>query len=448
MKHGIGKITLVSTLMTSLNGLTSKQEILKSQMNIMIKDFNQSKKIMNFLTMMIMLHQQETLPHILKHLTPSTRSSIVNSQVTPNISTQSHYQSNNDSIQTTNSPSHFDYTPLRGFITLNDLYENTDELLLAEDEPKNYKEASSDQKWIEAMKAELDSINRNNTWKLTTLPKGHNAIGLKWVFKTKRDANGNIIKHKARLVAKGYIQEHAIDFEEVFAPVARMETIRLLLAIAASNKWEVHHLDVKSAFLHGDLKEELYVTQPEGFVKKQDQGKVYRLIKALYGIRQAPCAWNIKLDNTLKSLGKGTTGIIFYYGESPISWSTQKHATIALSSCESEFIAATAAATQALWLKRLLSKLTHSEEYKVTIRVDNKSAISLIKNPVFREMSKHIDKKYHFIRECVEREDIQVEFISGEYQKADILTKALPKIRFLTMRQLIGLKNLRSSVCD
>ncbi|GJW27623.1 zinc finger, CCHC-type containing protein [Tanacetum coccineum] len=486
--------------------------------------------------------------------TPSTSSSQVNSQVTPNTSTQSYYQSDNDSTQVINSPSHFDHTPLRGFRTLSDLYENTEELLLAEDEPKNYKEASSDQKWIEAMKVELDSINRNNTWELTTLPKGHKAIGLKWVFKTKKDANGNIIKHKARLVAKGYIQQHGIDFEEVFAPVARMETIRLLLAIAANNKWEVHHLDVKSAFLHGDLKEEVYVTQPEGFIKRQDNGKVYRLIKALYGLRQAPRAWNIKLDNTLKSLdfkkcaleqaiytkkskdsilligvyvddliitgtpkkeidkfkaqmeekfemsdlgllayylgievtqtngdisikqsayaskilkeagmidcnetlipmdpgtrltkitegtmvnsteyrsligclryllhtrpdlsysvgllsrfmqepreqhmkairqvlryvqgtkdhgitykhnrgnkihgysdssygvntqeGKGTTGIIFYYGESPISWSTQKQATVALSSCESEFIAATAAATQALWLKRLLS---------------------------------------------------------------------------------------------
>nr|GFA34853.1 ribonuclease H-like domain, reverse transcriptase, RNA-dependent DNA polymerase [Tanacetum cinerariifolium] len=126
--------------------------------------------------------------------------------------------------------------PLRCFRTLNDLYENTQELLLAEDEPKNYKEASTNQKWIEAIKVELDSINRNNTWELTPLHKGHKEIGLKWVFKTKKDANGNIIKHKARLVAKGYIQEHGIDFEEVFEPVARMEPIRLLLAIAANNK--------------------------------------------------------------------------------------------------------------------------------------------------------------------------------------------------------------------
>ncbi|GJW76447.1 ribonuclease H-like domain, reverse transcriptase, RNA-dependent DNA polymerase [Tanacetum coccineum] len=234
--------------------------------------------------------------------TPSTSSSQVNPQFTPNNSTQSIYQSDTGLNSTTISHSHFDHTPLRGYRTLSNLYENTEELLLAEDEPKNYKEASNDQRWIEAMKVELDSINRNNTWELTTLPKGHKAIGLKWVFKTKRDANGNIIKHKARLVAKGYIQEHGIDFEEVFAPVARMETIRLLLAIAANNKWEVHHLDVKYAFLHGDLKEEVYVTQPEGFIKREDNGKVYRLIKALYGLRQAPRAWNIKLDNTLKSL--------------------------------------------------------------------------------------------------------------------------------------------------
>nr|GFB66648.1 zinc finger, CCHC-type [Tanacetum cinerariifolium] len=146
--------------------------------------------------------------------------------------------------------------------------------------------------------------------------------------------------------------------------------------------------------------------------------------------------------------GKGTTGIIFYYGESPIRWSTQKQATVALSSCESEFITATAASTQALWLKRLLSKLTHSEEEKVTIRVDNKSTIALMKNPVFHGRSKHINTKYHFIRECVEREDIQVEFVNGEYQKANILTKALLKIKFVTMRQLIELKDLRHSDCD
>nr|GEZ61033.1 ribonuclease H-like domain, reverse transcriptase, RNA-dependent DNA polymerase [Tanacetum cinerariifolium] len=112
----------------------------------------------------------------------------------------------------------------------------------------------------------------------------------------------NIIIKKPNPSKKKKKKKHGIDFDEVFAPVARIETIRLLLAIAANNKWEVHHLDVKSAFLHGDLKEEVYVTQPEGFIKKEDNGKVYKLEKALYGLRQTPRAWNIKLDNTLKSL--------------------------------------------------------------------------------------------------------------------------------------------------
>nr|GFB07230.1 ribonuclease H-like domain, reverse transcriptase, RNA-dependent DNA polymerase [Tanacetum cinerariifolium] len=163
-------------------------------------------------------------------------------------------------------------------------------LLLVEDELRNFKEALKDEKWIEAMKVEIESININNTWKLTTLPKDHKAIGLKWEFKMKRDANGEILKHKTRLVAKGYIQEHGIDFDEVFTQVARIKTIRLILALAAYNKWEVHHLDVKSAFLHGDLKEEVYVSQPNDFIKTEDKGKVYRLRKALYGLIQAPHA--------------------------------------------------------------------------------------------------------------------------------------------------------------
>ncbi|GJW04140.1 hypothetical protein Tco_1562996 [Tanacetum coccineum] len=106
--------------------------------------------------------------------------------------------------------------------------------------------------------------------------------------------------------------------------------------------------------------------------------------------------------------GKGTTGIVFYFGNSPITWSTQKQGTVALSSCESEFIAPTGATTQALWLKRLLSKITDSNEEKITIYVDNKSAIALTKNPVFHGRSKHIDTKYHLIRECVEKEELTV----------------------------------------
>lgn len=138
---------------------------------------------------------------------------------------------------------------------------------------------------------------------LTNLPKGQKAIGLKWVFKLKRDADGNITTHKVRLVAKGYVQKKGIDFDEVFAPVARLETIQVLLALAAENMWLVHHLDVKSAFLNGELQEEVYVSQPDGFVIKGNEHLVYRLNKALYGLRQAPRVWNIILDRALKEMG-------------------------------------------------------------------------------------------------------------------------------------------------
>jgi hypothetical protein len=136
-----------------------------------------------------------------------------------------------------------------------------------------------------------------------TLPKGHRPIGLKWVYKLKHDERGDIVKYKARLVAKGYVQRHGVDFDEVIAPVARMESVRVILILAAHLNWSVHHMDVKSAFLNGDLEEEVYVCQPPGFVKKGEEQKVLRLHKALYGLKQAPRAWNSKLDTVLNDLG-------------------------------------------------------------------------------------------------------------------------------------------------
>ena len=175
--------------------------------------------------------------------------------------------------------------------------------LMAGEEPTTFAEAEQEDCWRHAMLDELASINDNATWTLTTLPAGHRAIGLKWVFKVKKDEHGAIVKHKARLVAKGYVQREGVDFEEVFAPVARLESVRLILALAAHRGWEVHHMDVKSAFLNGDLNEEVYVSQPPGFVAKSHEQGVYRLHKALYGLWQAPRAWNTKLDASLASLG-------------------------------------------------------------------------------------------------------------------------------------------------
>lgn len=510
-------------------------------------------------------------------------------------------------------------------------------LMIINDEPWNYNEAKELKVWVDACKDEIFSIEKNDTWDLVELPAGVKPIGLKWVFKIKRNADGTISKYKARLVAKGYVQQHGVDYDEVFAPVARIETIRLIIAIAGSYGWEVHHLDVKTAFLHGELKEEVYVTQPEGFIVQGEEHKVYKLKKALYGLRQAPRAWNIKLNHILRGLnftrcskepslyrkerkkellivvvyvddllvtgssldaimkfkqemattfemsdlgkltyylgievlqnsdgitikqdryarkileeaglsscnpthvpmemnakfskspkeknvdakeyrrgigclryllhsrpdlsfsvgvlsrfmqepkeshgaalkqvlrylrgtcnlglcyskgakvklvgysdsshnideddGRSTSGHIFYLGESPITWSSTKQEIVTLSSCEAEFMAATEAAKQAIWLQELLSEAIGEESRRVVIKVDNKSAIALTKNPVFHGRSKHIHRRFHFIRECVENEQIEVEHVPGSEQKADILTKSLGRTKFREMRKFIG----------
>ena len=123
------------------------------------------------------------------------------------------------------------------------------------------------------------------------------------MYKVKRDELGAIVKHKAHLVARGFVQREGIDFEEVFALVARMESVCLLLALVAAKDWRVHHLDVKSAFLNDERAETVFVRQPPGFAVKGEEHRVLRLRKALYGLRQAPRAWNAKLDATLGELG-------------------------------------------------------------------------------------------------------------------------------------------------
>ena len=140
--------------------------------------------------------------------------------------------------------------------------------LLAESEPLTVEEAMQNKKWIKAMNEELNSIEKNNTWELVELPKNKKAIGVKWVYKVKVNPKGEVVRYKARLVARGFLQRQGIDYEEVFAPVTRLETLRVVVAHASLRGWKLHQLDVKSAFLNGDLQEEVYIDQPPGFVVK------------------------------------------------------------------------------------------------------------------------------------------------------------------------------------
>ncbi|KAL8094563.1 hypothetical protein AgCh_036190 [Apium graveolens] len=197
--------------------------------------------------------------------------------------------------------------------SLDDIYEATSPVqttfdyslfcLMVECDPVTFEEVSEESKWNKAMDEEIGAIKKNDTWDLTDLPEGHKAIGVKWVYKTKTNQDGEVEKHKARLVAKGYKQRYGIDYDEVFAPVARVDTIRLLTAIAAQNQWKIYQMDVKSAFLNGYLEEEVYIEQPPGYVQKGKEGKVYRLKKVLYGLKQAPRAWNTRVDEYFQKNG-------------------------------------------------------------------------------------------------------------------------------------------------
>jgi hypothetical protein len=515
--------------------------------------------------------------------------------------------------------------------------------LVAAEEPNSVEQALTESYWRDAMQAEMKAIEANRTWEVSELPRNHKAIGLKWVFKVKKDPEGNIVKYKARLVAKGYAQRHGVDFDEVFAPVARIETVRVLLALAAHGGWEVHHMDVKSAFLNGDLSETVFVQQPPGFIVGKGD-KVLRLRKALYGLRQAPRAWNFKLDKELSALGfvrskldnavykrsskdsllivgvyvddliilgpkiedinqfkaemklkfnmsdlgllsyylgievkqgkggitlsqaayavrilentgmehcnpsdtpmeprfkltkgreseamnvtayrsiigslrylvntrpdlayavgvvsrymeapgiahwaavkrvlryvkgttgygcsyergaelkpillgfsdsdfagdsedrKSTTGVIYFLGSSLVTWTSQKQKIVALSSCEAEYVAAAAAACQGVWLSRLMADLLGTKETPVKLLMDNMSAIALSRNPVHHDRSKHIDTRYHFIRECIEEGRVEVEHVGTAGQLADIFTKPLGRVKFVELRTALGVVDVQ-----
>ncbi|KAL9273856.1 Retrovirus-related Pol polyprotein from transposon TNT 1-94-like protein, partial [Drosera capensis] len=174
-------------------------------------------------------------------------------------------------------------------------YPSSEYILLTEEgEPETFQEAQAHTekaKWQIAMQDEMKSLQENGTYELVELPKGRKALKNKWVFKLKRDGNGEFMKHKARLVVKGFRQKQGIDFEEIFSPVVKMTSIRTVLGLVAGLDLELEQLDVKTAFLHGDLEEEIYMVQPEGFEVKGKEHKVCRLRKSLYGLKQAPRQW-------------------------------------------------------------------------------------------------------------------------------------------------------------
>ena len=170
-------------------------------------------------------------------------------------------------------------------------------------EPTTFKTAVVHEQWRNAMVEEFTALQKQGTWELVPPPVDRNVIGSKWVYKIKKDQYGKISRYKARLVAQGYSQEHGLDYADTFSPVVRHTTVRLVLAIAASQRWKLRQLDVKNAFLHGDLQEEVFMKQPQGFQDSNHPQYVCKLVKSLYGLKQAPRAWNSKFTTYLPTLG-------------------------------------------------------------------------------------------------------------------------------------------------
>ena len=177
---------------------------------------------------------------------------------------------------------------------------------MIENEPLTYQQAMSspDAPYRkEAVNSEIESILQNHTWELVDLPKGSKPLGYKWIFKKKLKADGSIDKYKARLVIKGFRQKQDLDYFDTYSPVTRITSIRMLIAIASILNLEIHQMDVKTAFLNGELEEEIYMQQPEGFLSPGNENKVCKLVKSLYGLKQAPKQWHEKFDETMLSNG-------------------------------------------------------------------------------------------------------------------------------------------------
>ena len=523
------------------------------------------------------------------------------------------------------------------------------------DEPTNIKDAFSGEhanEWKSAIQSEYDSLMDNNTWNLVPRPSDKNVIGNRWVFKVKRCADGSLERFKARLVAQGYTQSQGVDYQEVFAPVARYNSIRSLLAVANVCDWEIHQMDVKTAFLHGNLEEEIFMEQPEGFVNEDQPDFVCKLNKSLYGLKQAARCWNISIDNYLMSSGykkcsadscvyiksvksesgkidfviiaiyvddmiffsnntkmlekeksdlakkfrvedlgelhyvlgmcikrnrrlrtlsitqtkylegllkrlnmenckpvstplepntkyqplaedekpvdvkeyqiaigsityvttisrpdlsaalgilskfmanpgtehwkgikrilryikgtlnygllyscdgtipiligysdadwggdlstrRSTSGYVFQIQGNTVSWCSKRQACVSKSTTEAEYIALSTASQEGVWLRRLLNDISIKQDDATIIYEDNQGAIELSRNPKFHNRTKHIDVCYHYIREKVNQNLINVKYCASNDMLADVMTKGLSKVQFEKFRNMLGVVDVK-----
>lgn len=508
------------------------------------------------------------------------------------------------------------------------------------DDPSSYEEAlrSPDaEMWKTAMKEEYDALVKTGTWELCELPAGANAIGSRWVFKTKRDEAGRIARYKARFVAQGFSQLANVDYFDTYAPVAKLSSVRVILALAAPRDWELDNMDVDTAFLQSPVKEVIYVKQPKGYERKGPEGRelVCRVLKSLYGLKQAPRNWNKVINDWLVSYGfrpskadpcvyvlvshggdilvvvlyvddliiagsnrsmvdafkkaisqrfsmkdlgalkwilgmevrrnrqlreielsqtayfdkvlerfgmtdchpvgtpaeghltrdpdgaldreymcavgcllyavmttrpdmafavqrlgrhvqasgddhwravkralrylkgtrtlglkyinsmgallcfcdadygedldtrRSTTAYVFMLSGGAVSWASRLQPTVALSSTEAEYMATSSAVQEAVYMRRLFFDLGFEQVEPTKVHQDNQGCIALSNNPIYHKRTKHIDVRFHYIREKVESHEVELVHVPTERQLADLLTKPLPRVRLAMLRDIV-----------
>ncbi|KAK8559961.1 hypothetical protein V6N12_012772 [Hibiscus sabdariffa] len=326
-----------------------------------------------------------------------------------------------------------------------------DVILVDQDEPKTYQEAVSSpdsEKWLEAMRSEMDFMSENQVWTLVEPPEGIKPIGCKWVFKKKTDMDGNVQTYKGRLVAKGFRQIHGVDYDETFSPVAMFKSIRILLAIAAFHDYEIWQMDVKTAFLNGKLEEDVYMTQPEGFVTPENAGKanpgechwtaVKNILKYLRRTKDVFLVYGGEEELRIKGYtdasfqtdkddSRSQSGFVFCLNGGAVSWKSSKQDTVADSTTEVEYIAASEAAKEAVWIKKFITGLgvIPSISDVVDLYCDNNGATAQAKEPRSHQRSKHILRRFHLIREIIDRGDVEICKVHTDDNIADPLTKPL-----------------------
>ncbi|KAH9794216.1 Receptor-like serine/threonine-protein kinase [Citrus sinensis] len=351
-------------------------------------------------------------------------------------------------------------------------------LLNIEKYPKTFSEAMSSRDasfWREAVNDEMDSIMSNQTWVLVDLPSGSKPISSKWVFRIKYNSDGSLQTFKTRLVAKRFKQRNGIDYFDTYAPVARLTSIRVLFAIASLNKLYVYQMDVKTAFLNGDLDEEIYMEQPEGFVLPGNEKKVCNLMYAMHCTRPdiafAVCKMSRFTSNPSvehwKAIGrilgylkrtinlglfyndypevlegysdaswvtntrdnKSTSGWIFTIAGGAVSWASKKQTCITHSTMESEFIALAAAGKEAEWLRNLLFDimLWPQPMPSISLYCDSEATLSRAYNKVYNGKSRHISLRHEYVKQLIADGVINIVYVRTNKNLADPLTKGLSR---------------------